>query len=231
MMVCDAASPLPEGTGHIMSMAFLASEFRNLDLAQKSILFLTPSPRGMSAIRVTATTATVAPMAPMPPTRGSICNGGIRGYPVIIRGLVMTRKSPYQGRGRGKTWSGTAPGQTTSNRGAPRCIIFSGRLRSDPGLKQLSSGGEGRVHLQGGKPLLKLPMSSPQTFLFYPLTSHQDLTHLGGAYTFYSPRSKVSHPGGDVGYRLAGGYGLVEQKAGPRVHLFPIKGQHVTSHA
>ena len=113
MIVLDAASPLPEGTGHIMSMAFLASEFRNLDLAQKSILFLMPSPRGVSAIGVTATTATAAPT---PPTRGSICNGGIRGYPVIIRGLVMTRKCPSQGRGRGKTWSGTAPGQTTLNR-------------------------------------------------------------------------------------------------------------------
>ena len=69
-----------------MSMAFLASEFRNLDLTQKSILFLTPSPRGVSAIGVTATMATVAPSAPMPPTRDSICNGGIGGYPVVIRG-------------------------------------------------------------------------------------------------------------------------------------------------
>ena len=25
-------------------------------------------------------------------------------------------------------------------------------------------------------------------------------------------------------------YGLVKQKAGPRVRLFPVKGQHVTSH-
>ena len=142
----------------------------------------------------------------------------------------MTGKCPSQGRVRGKTRSRTAPSQSTSKRGAPRCIVFSGRLWSDPGLERLSSGGEGRVHLQGRKPLLKLPTSSPQTFLFYPLTSRQDLTRLGGAYAFYSPCSKVSHPGGDVGYRLAGGYGLVEQKAGPKVHLFPIKGQHVTSH-
>ena len=198
-----------------MSMAFLASEFRNLDLARKSILFLTPSPRGVSTIRVTATMATAAPTAPTPPMRGSICNGGISGYPVIIRGLVMTGKCPPQGRVRGKTRSRTAPSQSTSNRGAPRCVVFSGRLRSNPGLKRLSSGREGRVHLQGGKPLLKLPTSSPQTFLFYPVTSCQDLTHLEGAYAFYSPCSKVSHPGGDIGYRLAGGYGLVEEKGQP----------------
>ena len=68
MIVCDAASPLPEGTGHIMSMAFLASEFRNMDLTRKSILFLTPSPRGASAIRVAAATGTAAPSAPTPPT-------------------------------------------------------------------------------------------------------------------------------------------------------------------
>ena len=213
-----------------MCMAFFASEFRNLDLAQKSILFLTPSPRRVSTIGVTATMATAAPTAPTPPMRGSICDGGISGYPVIIRGLVMTGKCPSQGRVRGKTWSRMAPSQSTSNRGAPRRIVLSGRLRSDPGLEWLSSGREGRVHLQGGKPLLKLPMSLPQTFLFYPFTSRQDLTHLRGAYAFYSPCSKVSHPGGDIGYHLAGGYGLVEQKPGPRVRLFPIKGQHVTSH-
>ena len=230
MIVHDAASPLPEGTGHIMSMALLASKFRNMDLTRKSILFFTPSSSGVSAIGVTATTATAAPSAPMPPTRGSICNGGIRGYPVVIEGLLMTRKGPSQGRVRSKTRSGTAPGQTTSNRGAPRHVVFSGRLRSNPGLKQLSSGRESRVHLQGRKPLLKLPTSPPQTFLLYPLTPHQDLTHFRGANAFHPPRSKVSHPSGDISYCLTGGYGLVEQKTGPRVHLFPIKGQHVTSH-
>ena len=142
----------------------------------------------------------------------------------------MTRKYPSQGRVRGKTQSRTAPRQSILNRGAPRCIILSRQLWSDPRLKWLSSGREGRVHLQGGKPLLKLPTSSPQTFLFYSLTSHQDLTRLGGAYAFYSPCSKVSHPGGDISYHLTGGYGLVKQKTGPRVCLFPIKGQHVTSH-
>ena len=70
MIVRDAVSPLPEGAGHIMIMAFLASEFRNLDLTRKSILFLTPSPRGVGAIRVTAALAAVAPSTPTPPTGG-----------------------------------------------------------------------------------------------------------------------------------------------------------------
>ena len=71
-IVHDAASPLPEGTGHIMSMALLASKFRYLDLTRKSILFLTPSPRGVSAIGVTAVPAAVAPSTPTPPTGGFI---------------------------------------------------------------------------------------------------------------------------------------------------------------
>ena len=213
-----------------MSMAFLASEFRNLDLTQKSILFLTPSPRGASAIGVTATMATAAPSAPTPPTRGSLSNGGIRGYPVIVRGLVMTRKCPTQGRVRSKTRGRTAPGQSTSNRGTPRHVVFPGRLRSIPGLEWLSRGGEGRAYLQGGKPLLELPTSSPQTFLLYPLTPRQDLSHFRGANALHSPHSKVSHPSGDISYRLTGGDGLVKQKTGPRVRLFPIKGQHMTSH-
>ena len=211
-------------------MAFLASEFRNLDLTRKSILFLTPSPRGVSAIRVTATTASVDPQAPTPPRRGSIRNGGIRAYSLIIRGLVMAGKCPSQGRARGKTQSRTTPGQSMSNRGSPGCIILSGRLWSDPGLKRLSSGGEGRVHLQGRKPLLELPTSPPQTFLFYPLTSRQDLSRFSGANALDSPCSKVSHPSGDISYHLTGGDGLVEQKTGPGIHLFPIKGQHMTSH-
>ena len=174
--------------------------------------------------------ATMAPSAPMPPTRGSICNGGIRGYPVIIGRLVMTRKCPSQGRVRSKTQSGTAPGQPTSNRGAPRCVVFSGRLRSDPGLVWLGRGGEGRAYLQGGKLLLELPTSPPQTFLLYPLTPCQDLTCFRGANALYLPRSKVSHPSGDISYCLTGGYCLVEQETGPRVRLFPTKGQHMTSH-
>ena len=69
-IVHDAVSLLPEGAGHIMSMAFLAFKFRNLDLTQKSILLLTPSHRGVSTIGVTATLAAVAPPAPTPPMGG-----------------------------------------------------------------------------------------------------------------------------------------------------------------
>ena len=65
-------SPLPEGTGHIMSTALLASEFGYLDLTQKSILFLLPSPGGASAIRVTAALAAVAPSTPMPLVGGGL---------------------------------------------------------------------------------------------------------------------------------------------------------------
>ena len=126
MIVCDAANPLLEGTGHIMSMAFLAPEFRNLNLTRKSILFLMPSPRGVSAIGVAAAMATVAPSASTPLTGGSICNGGISGYPIIIRGLVMTRKCPSQGRARDKTQSRTALSQSMSSRGAPRHVVFLG---------------------------------------------------------------------------------------------------------
>ena len=142
----------------------------------------------------------------------------------------MTGECPSHGGVRGKTRSRATPCQSTSNRVAPRCIILSGGLWSDPGLEWLSSSGEGRVHLHGGKLLLELPTSLPQTFLLYPLTSHQDLTHLGDAYAFHSPRSKVSHPGGDISYRLTGGYGLVDQKTSPRVCLSPKNGQHVAHH-
>ena len=165
--------------------------------------------------------ATAAPSAPTPPMRGSICNGGIRRYPVVIRGLVMTRKCPSQGRVRSKTRSQTAPGQPTSNRGAPRHVVFSGRLQSDPGLEWLSRGREGRAYLHGGKPLLELITSTPQIFLLYPLTPRQDLSRFRGANALHSPRSKVSHPSGDISYRLTGGDGLVEQKTGLGFVFFP----------
>ena len=74
-------------------------------------------------------------------------------------------------------------------------------------------------------------MSSPQIFLFYPLTSHQDLTGLRDAYAFHSPPNKVSHAGGDISDCLTGGDSLADQKTCPRVSLFPIKSQHVARHA
>ena len=80
-IVRDAVSPLPEGAGHIMSMALLASKFGYLDLTQKSILFLTPSPRGVSAIGVTATPAATAP-TPMPPAGGAYLKWRYRWIPL-----------------------------------------------------------------------------------------------------------------------------------------------------
>ena len=143
----------------------------------------------------------------------------------------MTGECPPHGGVRGKTWSRTTPCQFVSNRVAPRCIILSGGLRSDPRLEWSSSSREGRVQLHGRKPLLELHMSPPQIFLLYALTSRQDLAGLRDAYAFHSPPSKVSHPGGDVSDCLTGGYGLANQKICPRVSLFPIKGQHVAHHA
>ena len=70
MIIHDAMSPLAEGAGHIMSMALLASKFGYLDLTQKSILFLLPSPRKVSAIGVAATLAAAAPSTPTSPTGG-----------------------------------------------------------------------------------------------------------------------------------------------------------------
>ena len=78
-MVRDATSPLPEGAGHIMSMALLASEFGYLDLTQKSILFLMPTPRGVSGIGVTAAPAAAALSTPTPPV-----GGGLSGMEVSV---------------------------------------------------------------------------------------------------------------------------------------------------
>ena len=109
-----------------MSMALLASEFGYLDLTRKSILFLTSSPRGASAIRVAVAPAAAAPSTPMPLVGWLARDGGIGGYPVIIRGLVVTGECPSHGGVRGKTRSRTTPCQSASNREAPRHIILLG---------------------------------------------------------------------------------------------------------
>ena len=72
MIVGDTVGPLPEGIGHIMRMTLLAPKFRNLDLTRKSILFLTPPPRGASSIGVTTTLATLTSSAPTPPVGGGL---------------------------------------------------------------------------------------------------------------------------------------------------------------
>ena len=160
-----------------------------------------PSPRGVSAIGVTATMATAAPLASRPLTGGSICNGGISGYPVVIRGLVMTRKCPSQGRARGKPGAGLLPANP-----CPAGELL-GMLSSQDGCRAtwvgwLSHGGERRAYSQARKPLLELITSMPQIFLLYPLTPSKDLPCFRGANTLHSPCSEVSHPSGILAITL-----------------------------
>ena len=231
MIVGDTAGPLPKGAGHIMSMALFASKFGDLDFTWKSILFLPSSPRGVGPIRVTTTPATLASSAPTPPSGGSIWGGRIRGYPVIIRGLAMTWEWPSHRWISSKTQSRTTPCQSMLNRVGSGCIILSGWLRSGLRLEWSSSSREGWVQLHRGKPVLEFPESSPQIFLLYSLTSHQDLTSLGDDYAPHSSPSKVSHPGGNVHDCFTSCDGLAKKKTCSRVCLLSIKGQHVASHA
>ena len=87
-------SPLPEGISYIMRMSLLATKFGYLDLTRKSILFLMPLSGGASSIRVTTTPVTSTSSAPPPPAKGFIRDGGISGYPIIFRGLVVTEGHP-----------------------------------------------------------------------------------------------------------------------------------------
>ena len=95
MIVSDTAGQLPKGINHIMRMSLLAPKFRDLDLARKSILFLLPPSGGASFIGVTTTPVTSTPSAPMPPAKGLIRDGGISGYPIIIRGVVVAEGCPF----------------------------------------------------------------------------------------------------------------------------------------
>ena len=81
--------PLPEGVGHIMRMTLLTSEFRDLDLTRKPILFLSPPSGGVSFIGVTTTPVTSTSSAPMPPVKGLFRDGGISGHPILIGGVVV----------------------------------------------------------------------------------------------------------------------------------------------
>ena len=96
MIVGDTVGPLSKGVGHIM-MTLLATKFRYLDLARNSVLFLMPPSRGVSSIGVTTTPAALTSSAPMPPARGFIRDGGISGYPIIVRGLAVTERCPSHG--------------------------------------------------------------------------------------------------------------------------------------
>ena len=94
MVVSDTAGPLPKGIGHIMRMSFLATKFRDLDLARKSILFLLPPSGGAGIIGVTTTTVISTPSTFTPPVKGPVLVRGIDGHPIIIRGVMMAKGCP-----------------------------------------------------------------------------------------------------------------------------------------
>ena len=86
--------PLPKGIGHIMRMSFLATKFRDLDLTRKSILFLLPPSGGAGIIGVTTILVTSTPSTFAPLAKGLVWDGGISGYPIIIRGVMVAEGRP-----------------------------------------------------------------------------------------------------------------------------------------
>ena len=94
MVVGDTAGPLPKGVGHIMRMSFLATKFGDLDLTRKSILFLLPPSGGAGIVGVTTTPVTSTPSTSGPLAKGPILDGGISGYPLIIRGGTVAEGHP-----------------------------------------------------------------------------------------------------------------------------------------
>ena len=109
MIVGDTVGPLPKGISHIMRMTLLAPKFGYLDLARKSILLLMPNSRGVSSIRVTTTPAALTPSTPTSLVRGFIRDGGISGYPIIIRGLMELREVLLAGEPAVRPRVGLAP--------------------------------------------------------------------------------------------------------------------------
>ena len=72
-----------------MRMTLLTSEFRDLDLTRKPILFLSPPSGGASFIGITATLVTLTSSAPTPPVKGLVRDGGIGGHPILIGGVMV----------------------------------------------------------------------------------------------------------------------------------------------
>ena len=110
--------PLPKGVGHIVRMALLASEFRDLDLTREPILFLLPPSGGESLIGVTTTPVTSIPSAPMPLMKGLPRDSGISGYPFLIRGVMVVGGCPSH-----RQTSSTAPGRTAPCQSVPSRVI------------------------------------------------------------------------------------------------------------
>ena len=107
MVISDTTGPLPKGIGHIMKMTLLASEFRDLDLAGKSILFLLSPSGGESLIGVTTTLVTSTSSATVPLTERLLRGGGISTYPFLIRGVTV-----IGGGLSNRQTSSTAPNRT-----------------------------------------------------------------------------------------------------------------------
>ena len=92
-----------------MRMTLFAPKFGDLDLARKPILFLSPPSGGASLIGVTTTLVTLTSSAPKPPAKGLIRDGGISGYPIIIRGVAVAEGCPSHWGASRKARSRTAP--------------------------------------------------------------------------------------------------------------------------
>ena len=86
--------PLPKGISHIMRMTLLAPKFGDLDLTREPILFLSPSSRGESPIRVTTTPVTLISSATMPLMKLLLRGRGISGYPFLIRSVTVVGGCP-----------------------------------------------------------------------------------------------------------------------------------------
>ena len=109
MVVSDTTGPLPKGVGHIVRMTLLTSEFRDLDLTRKPILFLSPPSGVASVIGVTTTLVTSTSSAPTPPVRGPVRDGGISRNSILIRGVMVIGGGLSNGQTSGTALRRTAP--------------------------------------------------------------------------------------------------------------------------
>ena len=107
MVISDTTGPLPKGIGHIMRMTLLTSEFRDLDLTRKSILFLSSPSRVERLIGVATTPVTLTSSAIPSLTRRLLRGGGIGGHPFLIGGVMM-----IGGGLSNRQTSSTAPSRT-----------------------------------------------------------------------------------------------------------------------
>ena len=112
MIISDTVGPLHKGISHIMRMTLLAPKFGYLDLARKSILFLSPPTGGEGLIGVTTTLAIPASSATVPLTNWLLRGRGISRYPFLIRGVMRVEGHPSHRRTNGTACGWTAPCQS-----------------------------------------------------------------------------------------------------------------------